>query len=112
MLLPARLVIPAIPGGRFLPLLAKILALLGGQILEPPGPAPDFFLLLGGKAPEVLVPFADQVSFLRGKLAPPLEPFLRLFPLLGGHALPSFRPPAEAFLTLRGQLIPPLFEGP
>jgi hypothetical protein len=107
-----RPIIPAPPGGRFLPLVAEVLTLLGGQTMEPPGPPPDPFLLLGGKTPEVMVSFADKVSFLGRELLPSLEPLLRLFPLLGAHALPSFRSPAEALLPFRGQLIPPVFEGP
>jgi hypothetical protein len=93
-------------------LLAKVLTLLGGQILEPPGPAPDPFLLLGGKTPEVVVSFADEIPVLGRKLLPSLEPLLRLFSFLGAHALPSFCSPAEALLPFGGQLIPLLFEGP
>jgi hypothetical protein len=100
------------PGGRFLPLLAQILTLLGGQTMEPPGPPPDPFLLPGGKTPEVMVSSADKVSFLGRQLLPSLEPLLRLLPLLRAHALPSFRSPAEALLPFGGQLIPPVFEGP
>jgi hypothetical protein len=113
MLFPAGLdgvlAVPEIPGplgGRFLPLLAKILTLLGRQFLETLGPAADPFLFFRGKVPEVLVPLANRLFFLGGKPLPPLEPLLSLLPLLRGHALPSFRSPAKAFLLLRRQLIP------
>jgi hypothetical protein len=109
---PVRPIMPLLPGRRSLPLLAEVLTLLRGQILEPPGPAPDPFLLLGGKTPEVMVSFTDKVSFLGRKLLPSLEPLLRLFPFLRSHVLPSFRSPAEALLPFGRQLIPPLFIGP
>jgi len=103
--------IPVVMRGRLLPLLAKILTLLGGHILEPSGPAPDSFLLFRGQIAEILVIFPDRLFFLGRKLLPPLETLIRLLPLLGGHVLPSFRSFAEAFLPIRGQLIPLLLVG-
>ena len=111
--LPARPATPSLPGGgRSLPLLAEIFTLLGGQFVEPPGPAPDPFLLFRGKTPKVMVSFADEIAVLGWKLLPSLETLLCLFSFLGAHALPSFRSPAKALLPLGRQLIPLPFVGP